>query len=236
MLDKNNIPNHVAIILDGNGRWAKQRRLPRTAGHQRGIKRIRETIEAASDLGINIITLFVFSTENWQRPKMEVNMLMHAFLNFLNNEIKELHKNNLRFRVIGRHDNLSEKLLTKINQAEKLTASNTGMTVVLALNYGGRAEIVDAAKKFARKVRAGDYQINQLNEKTFSDFLYAPNLPEPDLFIRTSGELRLSNFLIWQLAYSELYFIDKHWPDFNKHDLTAAIVQYQKRQRRFGSL
>jgi undecaprenyl diphosphate synthase len=234
MLDKDNIPQHVAIIMDGNGRWARQRGLSRSAGHRVGIKRIKEIVKSASELGIKIITIFAFSTENWQRPRREVNMLMRAFFNFLNNEIGELHKNNIRFQTIGRDKPLQPEIIRRIREAEKLTAKNTGLTVVLALNYGGRAEIVDAAKQFAQSVYSGEYRPSQLDEKIFSDFLYAPSLPEPDLLIRTSGEIRISNFLLWELAYTELYFTEKYWPDFTKDDLIKAVSEYQKRQRRFG--
>ena len=234
MLDKNNIPQHVAIIMDGNGRWARQRGLSRSAGHRVGIKRIKEIVKSASELGIKIITIFAFSTENWQRPRREVNMLMRAFFNFLNNEIGELHKNNIRFQTIGRDKPLQPEIIRRIREAEKLTAKNTGLTVVLALNYGGRAEIVDAAKQFAQSVYSGEYRPSQLDEKIFSDFLYAPSLPEPDLLIRTSGEIRISNFLLWELAYTELYFTEKYWPDFTKDDLIKAVSEYRKRQRRFG--
>ncbi len=236
MIDKNNVPKHVAIIMDGNGRWARQRGLSRSAGHRVGIKRIKEIVKSASELGIKIITIFAFSTENWQRPRREVNMLMRAFFNFLNNEIGELHKNNIRFQTIGRHKPLQPEIIRRIREAEKLTAKNTGLTVVLALNYGGRAEIVDAAKQFAQSVYSGEYRPSQLDEKIFSDFLYAPSLPEPDLLIRTSGEIRISNFLLWELAYTELYFTEKYWPDFTKDDLIKAVNEYQKRQRRFGRI
>jgi len=236
MLDKNKIPEHVAIIMDGNGRWAKQRGLPRVAGHREGIKRIKEVVKSASELGIKTLTLFVFSTENWQRPKREVDMLMRALLNFLNKDIDLLNKDNIRLRIIGRDKPILPDLLKKIRSTEKLTAHNSGLTVVLALNYGGRAEIVDAAARLAQSIQANIYSINQINEDVFSRFLYAPDLPFPDLLIRTSGELRLSNFLIWQLAYAELYFVEKYWPDFNKECFIKAIAEYQTRERRFGRL
>jgi len=236
MLDKDNIPNHVAIIMDGNGRWARKRGLPRTAGHRVGIKRIREIVKDASDLGIKIITLFAFSTENWNRPKKEIDMLMRAFGNFLDKDILEFNKKNFRFRVIGRSNPLSPSLLGKIRAAQKLTSENSGLTVVMALNYGGRAEIIDAAIKLVQSVSKGIYKERQLNEEIFSQFLYAPDLTCPDLLIRTSGELRISNFLLWQLAYTELYFVDRYWPDFTKQDLIKAIEEYQMRKRRFGGL
>ena len=236
MLDKDNIPKHVAIIMDGNGRWAKKRGLPRSAGHHAGINRVREIVRAAAELDIKVITLFAFSTENWNRPPREINMLMGALVRFLDKEIKDLMKNNIRFQVIGRDNPLPELVINKIRQAEKLTSENTGLKLILALNYGGRAEIVDAVRKFAILVNKKDYKVNQLDEELFSRFLYAPDLPEPDLLIRTSGELRISNFLIWQLAYAELYFSYKNWPAFTKGDLLQAIAEYQKRHRRFGGL
>lgn len=236
MLDKENIPQHIAIIMDGNGRWARQRLLPRSAGHRVGIKRVKEIVRDAFDLGVKILTLFAFSTENWQRPRKETDMLMRAFADFLDKELDNLNKNNIRFRKIGRDEPLSQELIDKIRQTERLTAQNSGLTVVLAVNYGGRLEIVDAAAELVRAVKTGVYKLNQLNEELFSRFLYAPDLPYPDLLIRTSGELRLSNFLLWELAYSELYFVQKYWPDFTKNDLIKAISEFQRRQRRFGHL
>lgn len=236
MLDKKDIPRHIAIIMDGNGRWAKQRRLPRIAGHRVGVKRVREIIKAASELGIKVITLFAFSTENWSRSKREVDMLIRVFTNFLDNEIREFCENNIRFRFLGRDRSLSSVLLNKIRYAEKLTAGSNGLVVVAAFNYGGRAEIVDAAARLAQSVQTGTYKISQLTEEIFSRFLYVPDLPPPDLLIRTSGELRISNFLLWQLAYTELYFVEKYWPDFTKQDLIKAIGEYQRRERRFGGL
>lgn len=236
MLDKKNIPKHIAIIMDGNGRWARQRLLPRSAGHRAGIKRVREIVRGAFELGVKVLTLFAFSTENWQRPKRETDMLMHSFSNFLDKELDELNKNNIRFRVVGRDKPLLQDLIAKIRQAERLTAGNTGLTLVLAVNYGGRAEIVDAAVGLARSIQAGTYKVSQLSEEIFSRFLYAPDLPAPELLIRTSGESRLSNFLLWELAYAELYFVEKYWPDFTKRDLTKAISEFQRRRRRFGGL
>ncbi|MGD9014762.1 MAG: isoprenyl transferase [Candidatus Omnitrophota bacterium] len=236
MLDKNSIPKHIAIIMDGNGRWAKQRLLPRSVGHQMGIKRVREIVKGAFELGVKILTLFAFSTENWQRPRREVDILMKNFSNFLDKEITELNRNNIRLRVIGRDKPLPQELIIKIKQAERLTVGNNGLTVVLAVNYGGRAEIVDAATKLSRAIQAGAYSLSQVSEEIFSGFLYAPDLPEPDLLIRTSGESRLSNFLLWEMAYTELYFVHKYWPDFTKRDLIKAISEYQKRKRRFGRI
>ncbi|MFC1657964.1 isoprenyl transferase [Candidatus Omnitrophota bacterium] len=236
MSKEQNMPRHIAIIMDGNGRWARQRMLPRSAGHRAGIQRVREIVRSALKLGVKVLTLFAFSTENWKRPKKEIDMLMRNFANFLDKEMGELKRNNIRLRVIGRDEPLPEDLISKVRQAEGETASNSAMTLVLAINYGGRQEIVDAAAGFCRSLKAGDYNLSQLNEETLSRFLYAPDLPAPDLLIRTSGEERLSNFLLWQLAYSELYFVQKHWPDFTEKDLLMAIAEFKKRQRRFGRL
>ncbi|MCM8800512.1 MAG: isoprenyl transferase [Candidatus Omnitrophica bacterium] len=232
----NNIPLHVAIIMDGNGRWAKERGLPRTIGHREGIKRIKEIVKAAKDLGIKVITLFAFSTENWRRPKEEVDMLMRSLNNFLSRQVEELDKNNIRFMVIGRKEPLPGYLLNKIRKVEQRTRNNTALTVVLALNYGAKQEIVDAAKRFAKDVLEGKTNLEDLDIERFKDYLYTVGLPDPDLLIRTSGELRLSNFLLWQISYSELYFPKKYWPDFKKEDLEKAIKVYTLRQRRFGGL
>lgn len=236
MLDKNNLPKHIAIIMDGNGRWAKRQGLPRLAGHREGIKRVREIIKAAAELDIKIITLFAFSTENWNRSKTEVKMLMRFFSKFLDTEVVNLNKNNVRFRFMGRQEPLARDLLNKISNAERQTANNTGLTVIVAFNYGGQAEIVDAAVALVKSVKLGSYKIDQLNEEIFSRFLYVPDVPAPDLLIRTSGALRISNFLLWQLAYSELYFTKDYWPDFTKNKLINAIAEYQNRERRYGRL
>jgi len=236
MLDKNNIPKHVAIIIDGNGRWAKERGLPRSAGHRIGINRIKEIVNAANELGIKVITFFAFSTENWARPKQEVNMLMRSLNNFLGRQIKELDKNNIRFKVIGRSEPIPKYLQAKIKEGENKTKDNTGLLVILALNYGARQEIIDAAKKFTHAVIKGEIDIEDLDIDVFSRFFYTVGLPDPDLLIRTSGEMRISNFLLWQLSYAELYFPKIYWPDFRKQDLEEAIEVYQKRERRFGGI
>lgn len=236
MIDKNNIPKHVAIIMDGNGRWARERGLPRTAGHRQGINRIKEIVNAAKELGVRVITFFAFSTENWIRPKREVDMLMRSLNNFLDREIKELDKNNIRFKVIGRGNPIPKYLQAKIKEAESKTKNNTGLLVVLALNYGARQEMVDAVKKFTASVIKGQSSVDDLNVEEFSNYLYTADLPDPDLLIRTSGEMRISNFLLWQISYAELYFPKVYWPDFRKQDLEEAIAVYQKRVRRFGGL
>lgn len=236
MIDTDNIPKHIAIIMDGNGRWARERGLPRSAGHHAGIERVREVIKAASGLGVGVVTLFAFSTENWSRPKKEVTLLMRALNNYLDRQINELIENNIRLRVIGRQRPIPGYLLDKINKAEEKTKDNTGLIFTLALNYGSRQEIVDAAKKFARAVIKDGANLDGLDEENFSDYLYTAGLPDPDLLIRTSGEMRISNFLLWQLSYAELYFPKKYWPDFGKEDLEKAIDIYQKRERRFGGI
>jgi undecaprenyl diphosphate synthase len=236
VIDKNNIPKHIAIIMDGNGRWAKARSLTRTAGHREGTKRVKEIVKEAADLGVKVITFFAFSTENWSRPKSEINVLMRYLGDYLVREVREMDKKNIRFLVIGRNEPLPAVIQKKIKEAEYKTKDNTGLTVVLALNYGSRQEIVDAAKKFAADTINSKVKINDLDEKGFSRYLYTADLPDPDLLIRTSKELRVSNFLLWQLSYSELYFPEKFWPDFGPADLREAIEEYQLRSRRFGGL
>ena len=234
MQDK--IPKHVAFIMDGNGRWAQERGASRTAGHRQGVQRVKEIIRGASQLGIQVVTFFAFSTENWSRPKSEINVLMRYLDSFLRQEIKVLHKNNMRFTVIGRADPIPKYLQAKIKQAQDKTKGNTGLRVVLALNYGGRQEIVDAAKKFARQVLEKKTNPESLDEQEFSRYFYAADIIDPDLLIRTSNEMRISNFLLWQLSYSEFYFSHKYWPDFGVEELKEAIKEYQKRNRRFGGL
>jgi undecaprenyl diphosphate synthase len=222
--------------MDGNGRWAKEKGLPRTAGHRAGIKRVREVIKAGVDLGIEVITLFAFSSENWSRPKNEVGLLMRALNSFLDREVRQMDKNNIRFCVIGRDDPIPAQLIAKIKKAQDKTKDNTGLIFVLALNYGARQEIVDAAKKIARDAVEGGLDPAGLDTESFGRYLYTSGLPDPDLLIRTSGEMRVSNFLLWQLSYAELYFVRKYWPDFCKEDLIKAVGVYQKRERRFGRI
>ncbi len=236
MIDRNNIPKHVAIIIDGNGRWAKERGLPRIFGHRVGINRVKEIVKVADKLGIKVITFFAFSTENWTRPEKEVNMLMRSLNNFLDRNIAELDEKNIRLMVIGRDDPIPKFLQTKIKEAQDRTKDNTGLIAVLALNYGSRQEIVDAVKKFTNAVIKNEANLEGLDIENFSNYLYTKGLPDPDLLIRTSGEMRISNFLLWQLSYAELYFPKKYWPDFGKEDLEKAIEEYQKRERRFGDI
>jgi len=233
-IDKTKLPKHIAIIMDGNGRWAKQRGEERVFGHNNGVQSVRETAEAAAELGIKYLTLYAFSTENWNRPKDEVDALMHLLVVTISNEIKTLNDNNIRLRVIGNIHCMSQNVKMELEQAMEATAGNTRMDMFLALSYSGRWEIVDAIKKIAQQVKEGTLSPNQINEKLVSANMNAPDLPDPELLIRTSGEYRTSNFLIWQSAYTELFFSPKLWPDFRKDDLYQAIIDFQHRERRFG--
>ncbi len=228
------IPKHVAIIMDGNGRWAKQHHLPRTQGHIEGAKRAEEAVDFANSIGIKVLTLFAFSTENWNRPDTEVSMLMNLLKTILNKKIDKFKNNNLQFKTIGVSDNVPIPILETINKVKKETKTNDGLIINLAFNYGARREIVDAIKDIAHRVKNGDLNIDEICEDTVSNALYTKELPDPDLLIRTSGEQRISNFLLWQLSYTELYFTDKYWPEFTKEEFKKAISDYQKRERRFG--
>ena len=228
------IPRHVAVIMDGNGRWAERRGLDRVQGHRAGIEAVRATVRAAHELGVRFLTLYAFSTENWSRPKGEVDALMGLLEHYLDAEIEELDRNGIRLRAIGRLDRLPELARAKLDEALDRTRDNGEMTVVFALSYGGRTEIVDAARKLARDVEQGKLDPEQIDEKTFSAYLYDPELPDPDLLIRTGGEARVSNFLLWQIAYAELHVTDVMWPDFRKSDLVEAVWDYQQRERRYG--
>lgn len=228
------VPQHIAIIMDGNGRWAKQHHLPRSAGHKSGLTAARNVIKHAAEAGIKVVTLFTFSSENWRRPEDEVSIIMSLFLNALQREVKQLHENNIRLKVIGDLTGFNDKLATSILQAQELTANNTGMTVVLAANYGGRWDILNATKNIAQAVQAGDLNPESIDEQLFANNLSTADLPDPDLFIRTSGEMRISNFLLWQLSYAELYFTDCYWPDFDKQQFQQALDYFANRQRRFG--
>lgn len=236
MIDKDNLPRHVAFIMDGNGRWAQEKGLTRTEGHRAGVKRVKEAVETARELGIEAITFFAFSTENWNRPKGEIEILMRFLSNFLDREVGRLHKNNIRLKAIGEGDPVPEYLQKKIRAAEEKTKDNSALTVVLALNYGSRQEIVAAAKKIAFLVSQGKLGLKDIDESCFNKFLYTAGLPDPDLLVRTSGEMRLSNFLLWQLSYGELYFPKIYWPDFDKQEFGKAIKIYQGRERRFGGI
>jgi len=228
------LPRHIAIIMDGNGRWAKKRLLPRNAGHKAGVETVRRVIKLCGEHGIEALTLFAFSSENWQRPKQEVNLLMELFMTALQREIKSLHKNKVRLRFIGAREAFSDKLQKLIADAEKLTEHNTGLNLRVAANYGGRWDIVEAAKSIAKQVEQGTLRSEDINDSLFATHLCLADLPEPDLFIRTSGEKRISNYLLWQLAYTELYFTDTLWPDFDKDTFMQALEFFNNRQRRFG--
>lgn len=232
-LDFSRLPRHVAVIMDGNGRWAKNRKLPRMEGHRAGAKSVREVVETCARLGIEYLTLYAFSKENWKRPKKEVATLWRLLEDYLKKEDKVLVKNKFRLKVIGQIEAIPASVRRELERVEKLTKNNTRLTIVLALNYGGRDEIVDAVKKI---VHDRNFDLDTLNEKKFSQYLYTINVPDPDLLIRTSGELRVSNFLLWQIAYAEIWITQEFWPDFRKKHLLQALVDYQKRERRFGDI
>ena len=228
-------PVHVAIIMDGNGRWAKSRGLPRTAGHKRGAEAVRRTVEAARELGVSYLTLYGFSSENWKRPAGEVTDLMGLLRLYLRNEVNNLHKNGVRLKVIGDRQRLGTDIVALIENAEAKTAGNAALTLLLALSYGGRQEIVEATKAMARDVAAGRLNADDIDEAAIGSHLFTAGIPDPDLIIRTSGEQRISNFLLWQSAYAELVFIDTLWPDFGRPELEAAIGDFQGRDRRYGA-
>ena len=228
------LPRHVAIIMDGNGRWAKQQQLPRYAGHQAGVETVRRVVEFCAEQGIETLTLFAFSSENWRRPKQEVDWLMKLFATALQKEVDDLHKNNVRLRVIGAREAFSTNLQRLITHAESLTGQNSGLTLVIAANYGGHWDIVQAAKQLATRVEQGTLRGADINENLLAAHLSLADLPEPDLFIRTGGEKRVSNFLLWQLAYTEMYFTEILWPDFDKQVFMQALESFATRQRRFG--
>ena len=230
------IPRHVAIIMDGNGRWAAARGLPRGEGHRRGVEALRKTVRAAGDLGIGYLTIFSFSAENWSRPASEVRDLMGLLRRFVRNDLADLHRSGVRVRIIGERDDLDPDVRRLLEEAEELTKSNSGLTLVVAFNYGGRQEVARAARRLAVEVAAGRLAPEAIDAEMIGRHLDAPDLPDPDLVIRTSGELRLSNFLLWQSAYSELVFVPTYWPDFDRAALEDAIAEYCRRERRFGGL
>ena len=230
------VPRHVAIIMDGNGRWAAARGLPRAEGHRRGVEALRRTVRAAGEIGIKIVTIFSFSAENWSRPASEIGELMGLLRRFVRNDLAELHQNNVKVRVIGERAGLDPDIGRLLVEAEELTKGNDGLTLVVAFNYGARQEIVRAARKIAEAATQGRLSVDDIDMDRFMQFLDAPDIPDPDLIIRTSGEQRLSNFLLWQAAYSELVFVPTYWPDFDRPTLESAIREYQQRERRFGGL
>jgi undecaprenyl diphosphate synthase len=234
-IDASRLPGHVAIIMDGNGRWAKRRHLPRVAGHRAGVRPVRETIEACCRLGIDALTLYAFSVENWKRPRHEIETLWSLLRHYLRQELPDLKKNNVRFQVIGRVEELPQEVQDDLDFAIVETAADTGLRLNVALNYGGRSELVDAVNEILVRARqsGGEFRVD---EQTISEHLYTADLPDPDLLIRTSGELRVSNFLLWQIAYSEIWVTDKLWPDFQTTDLLESILDFQRRERRYGGL
>lgn len=233
-IDKARLPEHVAIIMDGNGRWAKERGQLRVFGHKNGVKAVRDTVEGAVEIGIKYLTLYAFSTENWNRPKLEVSALMELLVNTINKETKTLMDNGVKLNAIGNLDQLPPKCYTRLQEAMEKTAGNTNCTLTLALSYSARWEITEAARQLARLVQSGDITPEQIDESRFADQLATRGMPDPELMIRTSGEQRISNYLLWQLAYAELYFTNKMWPEFRRNDLFEALVTYQNRERRFG--
>ncbi len=230
------IPKHVAIIMDGNGRWAKEKGMPRIAGHKEGMATVKKITKAANELGVKVLTLYAFSTENWNRPEQEVKFLMNLPLEFLSKEIDEIMEQNVRVKIIGFVDQLPKHTYAAVKEAEERTKENTGMILNFALNYGARHEILYATKNIVEQVHSGNLKIDDIDEEVINNNLLTKDLPDPDLLIRTSGEVRISNFLLWQLAYTELWFTDVYWPDFNKELFYQAIYDYQKRNRRFGAL
>ena len=235
-IDLLRLPQHIAIIMDGNGRWAKGKGKLRVFGHRNGVQSVRDVVEGAAELGIKYITLYTFSSENWNRPKLEVSAIMELMIATIHKEINNFMKNNIRLNAIGELDMLPQKAKAELTSAIKKTAGNTGITLTLALSYSSRREIVQAAKNIAEKVQKGELNIADIDEETFENNLYTTGLPDPELMIRTSGEYRISNYLLWQIAYAELYFTPKLWPDFRREDLFEAIIDYQKRERRFGMI
>jgi undecaprenyl diphosphate synthase len=226
-----NIPRHIAIIMDGNGRWAKQRFMPRVAGHQRGVEALREVVKACRDLGVEYLTVFAFSSENWRRPADEVSFLMSLFLKMLEREVAKLHQNDIRLRIIGDRSRFDDKLKQAMHEAEQLTLNNSALTLTIAANYGGRWDVMRAVKDM---LKVHPQLAQTFTEEDLRPYLSMSDAPEPDLFIRTGGEQRISNFMLWQLAYTELYFTDTLWPAFDRSELDKAIASYQKRERRFG--
>ncbi|MCB0402815.1 MAG: isoprenyl transferase [Flavobacteriales bacterium] len=234
LINTSNLPRHVAIIMDGNGRWAKEHNKPRIFGHKHGVLSVRSVVEAAGEIGIDYLTLYAFSTENWNRPRMEVTALMQLLVNTISNEVAELSKNNVRLMTIGDLGSLPNNCQRELNNAIENTKNNTGLTLVLALSYSSKWELTHAVQQIARQVQQGSLQPEEINQTTIDLHLQTNLIPDPELLIRTSGEHRISNFLLWQIAYSELVFSNKLWPDFSKEDFFDAIIDYQKRERRFG--
>lgn len=236
IIDKDKLPKHIAIIMDGNGRWAKEKGLPRIAGHRAGMKSVKTAVKLCDELGIKVLTLYAFSTENWTRPKKEINTLMRILHEYLCRETDELHQNNVKLYFIGRIDELPKLVQQDLKWAKEKTSNNTGLLLNVALNYSGRVDIIEAVKKLILDIENKKCKKEDINEIMFEKYLYTASLPEPDLLIRTSGEMRISNFLLWQIAYTEIYVTPTYWPDFSRNHLLSAIIDYQKRERRFGGI
>ena len=235
-IDSNKIPRHVAIIMDGNGRWARRRRLPRIAGHRAGAQAVRNTVEICSQLGMRVLTLYAFSAENWKRPQREINVLMDLLREYLRRELGEIHKNNIRLQILGRYEQLPQKVQQDLEDGLRLTAKNTGMVLNVALNYGARAELVDAFNAILKGMLDSGVREPEVTEEIIAEHLSTRGLPDPDLLIRTSGEMRVSNFLLWQIAYAEIWVTETCWPDFTRRHLLQAVIDFQKRERRYGGL
>ncbi|MBX9852833.1 MAG: isoprenyl transferase [Cytophagaceae bacterium] len=235
-IDKKNLPKHIAIIMDGNGRWAKKKGALRIFGHNHAVQSVKDVTEACAELGIEYLTLYAFSTENWARPKEEVNALMELLVSTIRSEIKTLNENNIKLLTIGNIKDLPESCQRQLKEAMEITKDNKSLNLVLALSYSGRWEILEAVKKISEEIKNNKIAENSINEETFNKYLSTKDIPDPELLIRTSGEMRISNFLLWQVAYAELYFTEVLWPDFRKKDLYEAIISYQKRERRFGKI
>jgi len=236
MIDKDKLPKHIAIIMDGNGRWARERGLPRISGHRAGMQSVKTAVRLSGELGIKVLTLYAFSTENWTRPKKEINALMRLLREYLHKEIDELHQNNVKINFMGQIDELPKLIQQDLKRAKGKTAHNTGLLLNVALNYSGRADIINAIKNLITDIENKKCKKEDINETLFGKYLYTGSLPEPDLLIRTSGEMRVSNFLLWQIAYTEIYVTPIYWPDFSREHLLSAIIDYQKRERRFGGV
>jgi len=236
VLKSEGLPRHIAIIMDGNGRWAKQRGLPRIAGHREGINSVRQIVRAAGELGVEVLTLYVFSAENWRRPRREIGALMRLLRETTEREIDDLMKNDVRLAVIGKLDDVAPSARRVLQDAMDRTKDNKRLLLNLAINYGGRAELIDAIQRLAEDIQTGQVRSESIDEKMFAKYLYTGGLPDPDLLIRTSGEMRISNFLLWQIAYAEIYVTDILWPDFRREHLYRAILDYQRRDRRFGGI
>jgi undecaprenyl diphosphate synthase len=234
-VDRKLLPKHIAVIMDGNGRWAGMRKLPRVAGHRAGIESVREIVDSSAELGLEALTLYAFSAENWKRPRSEVRTLMRLLKEYIRLELDRMHNRNIRFQAIGRIQELDESVIAELQQAMHATKDNTGMLLNVALNYSGRAEIVDTFNRILREFKRNGNE-SAVSEELISQFLYTSGIPDPDLLIRTSGEMRISNFLLWQIAYSEIYITPTYWPDFRRRHLLEAILEYQQRDRRYGGV